>query len=94
MHTHTHTHTHTQYYQGANAEENGRYGEAVSWYQLAHQKLSSIGRPPKSLGESVRDAVKNFNHHVQEKLQVTKKQNDHVYHEVIPSLEALELVSG
>ena len=83
-----------QFYQGAHTEEIGRHGEAVAWYQFSLQKLSAVGRVPKSLGEAARDAVKNFSGHVQEKLQTVKRQNDQVYHDPIPDIEVLEPIQG
>lgn len=61
---------------------------------MAQQKLSAIGRVPKSLGEIPRDAVKNFSAHVQEKLQTVKRQNDQVYHDSIPDSDLLEPTQG
>lgn len=83
-----------QFYQGAHSEEVGKHGEAIAWYQFSLQKLHAIGRVPKSLGEAARDAVKNFNSHVQDKLQTVKRQNDQVYHDSIPDVELLEPTQG
>ena len=85
---------HRQFYQGAHSEEIGKNGEAIAWYQVSHQKLTSIGKVPRSLGEAARDAVKNFTSHVHEKLQTVKRQNDQVYHDTIPDVELLEPTQG
>ena len=83
-----------QFYQGAHSEEIGKHGEAIAWYQFSLQRLAAIGKVPRSLGEAAREAVKNFNSHVQEKLQTVKRQNDQVYHDVIPDVEMLEPTQG
>ena len=86
-----------QFYQGATCEEAGQQGSMMAWYQLAIKKLLSLGRIPKSIGgesTNLREAVKNFLDHIQEKLAAAKRQNDQVYHEKIPDPDTLESFSG
>lgn len=72
----------------------GKHGEQLAWYQLSVQKLNSIGRIPKSVGEGVREAAKSFYDQVNERFQACKRQNDQVYHETITNPETLELTQG
>ncbi len=88
-----HTHTHTQFYQGCAAEEQSRQGELIAWLQLSLQKLTAIGKIPKSLGD-LREAAKKFFDHVNDRLQVVKRQNDQVYHAPIPEPDTLEQTTG
>ncbi len=60
---------------------------------LSLQKLTAIGKIPKSLGD-VREAAKNFFDHVNDRLQVVKRQNDQVYHAPIPEPDTLEQATG
>ena len=39
-------------------------------------------------------ARQNFAEHVTDKLAVAKRQNDQVYHDTVPPVETLELMSG
>ena len=89
----THCYISPQFYQGCSAEEQGRQGELIAWLQLSLQKLTAIGKIPKSLGD-VREIAKKFFDHVNEKLMVVRRQNDQVYHETVPEADMLEQVSG
>ncbi len=82
-----------QFYQGCVAEEQGKHGQLIAWLQLSLQKLTAIGKIPKSLGE-VREAAKKFFDHASDRLQVVRRQNDQVYHEPIPEPDALEQATG
>ena len=61
---------------------------------MALKKLNSIGRVPKSVGEGLREGIKNFIDHIQAKVVAGRKQNDQVYHDRIPDLETLEPYPG
>ena len=53
-----------------------------------------MGKIPKSLGDVVKEAVKNLEEHLQTCLQMSRKQNDQVYHDVVPVQETLETTQG
>ena len=61
---------------------------------LATQRLTAVGKVPKSLGEPVKEALRNLSTHLQEKLGAARRQNDQVYHEPVPELDTLETVQG
>jgi len=68
----------------------------MAWFSLTLKKLATIGKIPKNLGgdNTMREAVKHFTEHVQARAAAAKKQNDQVYHERMPDLETLELITG
>ena len=78
------------------SEEASDHGTTMAWYSLTLKKLGTIGKVPRNLAgdSSVREAVKNFTDYIQARLTAAKKQNDQVYHERMPDLETLELISG
>ena len=39
-------------------------------------------------------ARQNFSDHVTDKLAIAKRQNEQVYHDSIPQIDTLELISG
>ncbi len=82
-----------QFFQGCVADEQGQQGQQIAWLQLSLQKLTTIGKIPKSLGD-VKEAARNFFDYVNERLQVVKRQNDQVYHEPIPESDTLEQTTG
>ena len=53
-----------------------------------------MGKIPKNLGDMVKEAVKNLEEHLQVCLQTSRKQNDQVYHDVVPVQETLETTQG
>ena len=42
----------------------------------------------------MKEAVKNLEEHLQACLQMSRKQNDQVYHDVVPVQETLETTQG
>ena len=63
--------------------------------QLTVQKLNSItGKPPKGMGDAMKQSRQNFADHITSKLTVAKKQNEQVYHDTVPQVESVELLSG
>jgi tyrosine-protein phosphatase non-receptor type 23 len=83
------------FYQGAHAEEMGKYGELIALTQLTVQRLNAItGKPPKGMGDLIKMARQNFAEHATEKLAVAKRQNEQVYHDSVPQIETLELMAG
>jgi tyrosine-protein phosphatase non-receptor type 23 len=83
------------YYQGACAEEIGKYGELIALLQLTVQRLNGItGKPPKGMGDMMKPARQNFADHVTDKLTVARRQNEQVYHDPVPPVETLELTAG
>ena len=71
-------------------EEQRKYGEKVAWLQSAHAYCAEITKMPKQLGEDwLKDAVTFLVEHITRSLQASTKDNDSVYHELVPRSNTL-----
>ena len=46
------------------------------------------------MGDLVKIARQNLSDHVTDKLAVARRQNEQVYHDTVPPVDSLELLSG
>jgi tyrosine-protein phosphatase non-receptor type 23 len=81
-------------FQANSMEEQGNYGYMIAFQQLAVEKVRSIGKLPRNTPDSVKDAVKNLTEYLTLKLQESLRQNEQVFHELVPNLETLEPAPG
>lgn len=71
-------------------EEQRKYGEKVAWLQTAHAHCTELSKLPKQLGEDwLKDAVAFLVDRITRMLQQATKDNDSVYHELVPRVTAL-----
>ncbi|KAH8849371.1 Tyrosine-protein phosphatase non-receptor type 23 [Schistosoma japonicum] len=94
------------YYAGINEEENKAYGKAIAWFQLANNHIEDCKTTAKSFKDSDNSSMMiassgtfrasaNFAGEViLNKLTSSTKDNDFIYHELVPKVEMLEQIKG
>ncbi|XP_019849415.1 PREDICTED: tyrosine-protein phosphatase non-receptor type 23-like isoform X1 [Amphimedon queenslandica] len=81
-------------YQANSMEEQSNYGYMIAYQQLALEKIKSIGKPHRATPDVFKEAIKNLADFLNQKLQESLKQNEQVFHELVPDLETLEPAPG
>ncbi|RWS16464.1 tyrosine-protein phosphatase non-receptor-like protein 2 [Dinothrombium tinctorium] len=82
-------------YMGNFCEEQQKMGERVAWYMSAEEKLNDAMKQSKGIDRSEIDEALNFlSEVIIGKLTNSKKENDFVYHEAIPTSDKLTAVKG
>ena len=84
---------------GMASEETGRWGERVAYYDAAVTNLGIAVRANKeykveTLFNGVTDALVYTNDVVNGKLEISKKENEFIYHEKVPDVESLPSIKG
>ncbi|KAF4076163.1 hypothetical protein AMELA_G00227140 [Ameiurus melas] len=79
---------------GKQAEEQQKYGERLAYLQSSLDKLSEAIKLAKGQPDSVQEALRFTMDVIGGKFNSAKKDNDFIYHEVVPSLETLPSVKG
>ena len=84
---------------GMASEETGRWGERVAYFEAANTALGLAVRTNKeykveSLFKGVTDALVYTNDVVNGKLDISKKENEFIYHEKVPEIESLPSIKG
>ncbi|KAK4472343.1 hypothetical protein MN116_002667 [Schistosoma mekongi] len=94
------------YYAGINEEENKAYGKAIAWFQLANNHIEDCKTAAKNFKDSDNSSMMiassgtfrasaNFAGEViLNKLTSSTKDNDFIYHELVPKVEMLEQIKG
>lgn len=83
-------------FQGQQAEEQQKMGERVAFYQASFDKLEEARKLTKDLDniDAVNDALSFVHDVVEGKRKPAKKENEFIYHEVIPDISSLAEVKG
>ncbi|XP_063308929.1 tyrosine-protein phosphatase non-receptor type 23 [Pelobates fuscus] len=76
------------------AEEQQKYGEQVAYLQSALDKLNEAIKQSKGQPSAVQDALRFTMDVIGGKFNSSKKDNDFIYHESVPTLESLQAVKG
>ncbi|VDP39426.1 unnamed protein product [Schistosoma margrebowiei] len=95
----------TAYYAGINEEENKVYGKAIAWFQLANNHMEDCKTNAKNFkdsdnlsmtasGGTYRASAIYAGEVISNKLTSSTKDNDFIYHELIPKIESLEQTKG
>ncbi|XP_067281615.1 tyrosine-protein phosphatase non-receptor type 23b [Pseudorasbora parva] len=84
----------THLHMGKQSEEQQKYGEAVAYFQSSIDKLNEAIRQSKGQPELVQEALKFTMDVIGGKYNSAKKDNDFIYHESVPGLDALVAVKG
>ncbi|CAH8430165.1 unnamed protein product [Schistosoma rodhaini] len=95
----------TAYYAGINEEENKVYGKAIAWFQLANNCMEDCKTNAKNFkdsdnsfmmtsGGTYRASSIYAGELISNKLTSSTKDNDFIYHELIPKIESLEQIKG
>ncbi|KAH9596931.1 Tyrosine-protein phosphatase non-receptor type 23 [Schistosoma haematobium] len=95
----------TAYYAGINEEENKVYGKAIAWFQLANNHMEECKTNAKNFkdsdnlsmmasGGTYRASAIYAGEVISNKLTSSTKDNDFIYHELIPKIESLEQTKG
>ncbi|NXW77606.1 PTN23 phosphatase, partial [Hirundo rustica] len=79
---------------GKQAEEQQKFGERVIYFQSALDKLNEAIKLAKGQPESVQEALRFTMDVIGGKYNAAKKDNDFIYHEAVPALDALQSVKG
>ena len=84
---------------GMASEETGRWGERVAYYEAAVKNLGIAVRTNKeykveTLFNGVTDAIVYTNDVVNGKLEISKKENEFIYHEKVPDVDSLPSIKG
>ncbi|XP_046690436.1 tyrosine-protein phosphatase non-receptor type 23b isoform X2 [Silurus meridionalis] len=82
------------FHMGKHSEEQQKYGEAVAYFQLSLSRLNDAIKLGKGQPESIHEALKFTMDIIGGKFNSAKKDNDFIYHEPVPKLEALAVVKG
>ncbi|KAK2708882.1 tyrosine-protein phosphatase non-receptor type 23-like isoform X2 [Artemia franciscana] len=78
-------------FQGINAEEMQKMGDRISYYQGAMDKLKAAGEVHKGIQETEAfgEALAITSTFIGNKLHVSNKENEFIYHEAAPTLASL-----
>lgn len=84
---------------GMACEETGKWGERVAYYSAASTALALAAKTNKddkvdSLFKGVNDALIYTNDVVNGKLDISKKENEFIYHEKVPDVDSLPAIKG
>ncbi|KAM7063404.1 tyrosine-protein phosphatase non-receptor type 23 isoform 1-T1 [Molossus nigricans] len=79
---------------GKQAEEQQKFGEQVAYFQSALDKLNEAIKLAKGQPDTVQDALRFAMDVIGGKYNSAKKDNDFIYHEAVPALDALQPVKG
>ncbi|XP_064130685.1 tyrosine-protein phosphatase non-receptor type 23 isoform X1 [Loxodonta africana] len=79
---------------GKQAEEQQKFGERVAYFQSALDKLNEAIKLAKGQPDTVQDALRFAMDVIGGKYNSAKKDNDFIYHEVVPALDTLQPVKG
>ncbi|XP_013919534.1 PREDICTED: tyrosine-protein phosphatase non-receptor type 23 [Thamnophis sirtalis] len=79
---------------GKQAEEQQKYGERVTYFQSALDKLNEAIRLAKGQPETVQEALRFTMDVIGGKYNSSKKDNDFIYHEAVPALDTLQSIKG
>ncbi|XP_070585197.1 tyrosine-protein phosphatase non-receptor type 23 [Erythrolamprus reginae] len=79
---------------GKQAEEQQKYGERVTYFQSALDKLNEAIRLAKGQPETVQEALRFTMDVIGGKYNSSKKDNDFIYHEAVPVLDTLQSIKG
>ncbi|NXV52003.1 PTN23 phosphatase, partial [Uria aalge] len=79
---------------GKQAEEQQKFGERVIYFQSALDKLNEAIKLAKGQPETVQEALRFTMDVIGGKYNSAKKDNDFIYHEAVPALDALQSVKG
>ncbi|KAM4580419.1 tyrosine-protein phosphatase non-receptor type 23 isoform 1-T1 [Odontesthes bonariensis] len=79
---------------GKQAEEQQKYGERLAYLQSSLDKLGEAIKLAKGQPDSVQEALRFTMDVIGGKFNSSKKDNDFIYHETVPSLETLASVKG
>ncbi|XP_039174797.1 tyrosine-protein phosphatase non-receptor type 23 isoform X2 [Crotalus tigris] len=79
---------------GKQAEEQQKYGERVTYFQSALEKLHEAVRLAKGQPETVQEALRFTMDVIGGKYNSSKKDNDFIYHEAVPALDTLQSIKG
>ena len=84
---------------GMASEETGRWGERVAFYEAASSALAVAARSNKEdrveqMFSGVNDALIYTNDVCQGKLDISKKENEFIYHEKVPDVDSLPSIKG
>ncbi|XP_074593659.1 tyrosine-protein phosphatase non-receptor type protein myopic [Brevipalpus obovatus] len=82
-------------YMGNYCEEERKYGERIAWYLLGIDNLKQAEKSCKAIGRAeTTDAFNYLNSLLSKRHDVAQKENDLVYHEVVPTSDKLTAVKG
>lgn len=79
---------------GKQAEEQQKFGERLAYLQSSLDKLNEAVKLAKGQPDSVQEALRFTMDVIGGKFNSAKKDNDFIYHEVVPALESLASVKG
>jgi len=82
---------------GMNSEETQRMGERVTYYQAAHDCLTQSAKLAKKLDGPFKNVTESliFTDDVTKgKLEISKKENEFIYHEKVPDLANMQEIKG
>ncbi|XP_048579167.1 tyrosine-protein phosphatase non-receptor type 23 isoform X2 [Nematostella vectensis] len=77
-----------------NANENQKFGEKVTYLKAASKKLGEAQKLVKGQPERTQEILQFMVDVVSNKLEGAVKDNDFIYHEVVPELSALPEIKG
>lgn len=83
-----------RFFMAESCEENRKYGEKVAWLQIANERMVEALKQVKSGDDTTRDAVKFAAEIIAKHLEKAKKDNQKVYHELVPKPDFLPQVVG
>ncbi|XP_035708755.1 tyrosine-protein phosphatase non-receptor type 23 isoform X2 [Folsomia candida] len=78
-------------YRGLQAEDETKYGDRVTFYKAALEKLNEASKCAKSVDktDNIHDTIQFTYDVVQGKVTISEKENEFVYHEKVPELSAI-----
>lgn len=82
-------------FMGMNSEEQQKMGERIAWYKIADEKLADAMKKAKIVDKvAITNGVSFLYDYIKGKLDNAQRENDLVYHEIVPSSDKLTAVKG
>lgn len=89
----------SSFFMGLSCSQSQKTGESIAWFNSCHERLSEATKHCKGIDRqewtsAMTEAVKNITQVINKKSEAAKKENDFIFHEMIPSQDKLTAVKG
>jgi tyrosine-protein phosphatase non-receptor type 23 len=89
----------SSFFMGISCGQSQKVGESIAWFNSCHERLMEATKHCKGIDRhewtsSMTDAIKSVTEIINKKSEAAKKENDFIFHEMIPSAEKLTAVKG